>query len=43
MAKPGAGPDYPIVIFDALRVNICDVDSGSVENKAVYVAPGRHP
>jgi hypothetical protein len=27
---------YPIVIFDALRVKICDADSRMVNNKAVY-------
>jgi putative transposase len=31
---------YPIVIFDALRVNIRDADSRMVKNKAVYVALG---
>lgn len=31
---------YPIVLFDALRVNIRDADSRTVKNKAVYVALG---
>ena len=31
---------YPIVIFDALKVNIRDADSRTVKNKVVYVALG---
>ena len=31
---------YPIVIFDALRVEIRDADSRMVKNKAVYIALG---
>lgn len=31
---------YPIVIFDALRVQIRDADSRMVRNKAVYIALG---
>ncbi len=31
---------YPIVIFDALRVNIRDADSRMVKNKAIYIALG---
>jgi len=33
-------PMYPIVMFDTLRVKICNADSRTFKNRAVYVALG---